>query len=74
MKESGMDLTDEEVQELFNRFDKDGSGSINMDEFLVAIRVSGLHLEQFVYRLSQYYVIPKCKAPYTLSVKLGGFV
>jgi Ca2+-binding EF-hand superfamily protein len=40
MKEAGIDLTDEEIQELFNRFDSDGSGSINMDEFLVAIRVS----------------------------------
>jgi hypothetical protein len=40
MKEAGMDLTDEEIQELFNRFDTDGSGSINMDELLVAIRVS----------------------------------
>ncbi|KAJ9590491.1 hypothetical protein L9F63_016476, partial [Diploptera punctata] len=38
MKEAGMDLTDEEIQELFTRFDTDESGSINMEEFLVAIR------------------------------------
>ncbi|PSN52383.1 Calcyphosin-like protein [Blattella germanica] len=38
MKEAGMDLTDEEIQELFNRFDADESGSLNMDEFLIAIR------------------------------------
>jgi Ca2+-binding EF-hand superfamily protein len=43
MKEAGMELTGEEIQELFNRFDTDGSGSVNMDEFLVAVRVSGLH-------------------------------
>jgi Ca2+-binding EF-hand superfamily protein len=40
MKEAGMELTDEEIQELFTRFDTDQSGSINMEEFLVAIRVS----------------------------------
>lgn len=40
MKEAGIELTDEEIQELFTRFDTDGSGSVNMDEFLVAIRVS----------------------------------
>ena len=42
MKEAGMDLTDEDIQELFTKFDTDESGSINMDEFLVAIRVSGV--------------------------------
>jgi Ca2+-binding EF-hand superfamily protein len=39
MKEAGMELTDEEIRELFTRFDTDQSGSINMEEFLVAIRV-----------------------------------
>jgi Ca2+-binding EF-hand superfamily protein len=39
MKEAGMELTDEEIRELFTRFDTDQSGSVNMDEFLVAIRV-----------------------------------
>lgn len=38
LKEAGMDLTDDEIQELFTRFDTDESGSVNMDEFLVAIR------------------------------------
>ncbi|KAJ9601409.1 hypothetical protein L9F63_000433, partial [Diploptera punctata] len=38
MNDTGMDLNEEEVQDLFNRFDKDGSGSIDMDEFLEAIR------------------------------------
>jgi Ca2+-binding EF-hand superfamily protein len=40
MKEAGMELTDEEIHELFTRFDTDQSGSVNMDEFLVAVRVS----------------------------------
>ena len=42
MNDTGMDLNEEEVQDLFNRFDKDGSGSVDMDEFLEAIRVSEL--------------------------------
>jgi Ca2+-binding EF-hand superfamily protein len=39
MKEAGMELTDEEIRELFTRFDTDKSGSINLDELLIAIRV-----------------------------------
>ncbi|XP_067009400.1 calcyphosin-like protein isoform X2 [Anabrus simplex] len=38
MNDAGMNLDEEEVQELFKIFDKDGSGSISMDEFLLAIR------------------------------------
>ncbi|CAG0887514.1 unnamed protein product [Cyprideis torosa] len=38
IKESGVDLTNEEQKEIFSRFDKDGSGGINFDEFLVGIR------------------------------------
>lgn len=30
----------QELQELFNAFDKDGSGVIDFDEFLLALRVS----------------------------------
>jgi Ca2+-binding EF-hand superfamily protein len=40
MRDTGMKLKDEETKDLFNRFDKDGNGSIDMDEFLLAIRVS----------------------------------
>jgi Ca2+-binding EF-hand superfamily protein len=40
MNDTGMELNEEETKELFDRFDKDGSGSIDMDEFLLAIRVS----------------------------------
>nr|CAI5820144.1 unnamed protein product [Callosobruchus analis] len=39
MKESGMDLSEEETKELFNKFDTNGDGSINMEEFLVHLRV-----------------------------------
>jgi len=40
MNDTGMDLNAEETKNLFELFDKDGSGSIDMDEFLLAIRVS----------------------------------
>lgn len=58
LRDSGLPVTDEEGQEIFNlwvgvisgglvyfekcnfRLDKDGSGSIDMTEFIVAIRVS----------------------------------
>lgn len=42
LRETGMDISDEEVQELFQQFDNDNSGGINMQEFLVAIRVNYL--------------------------------
>lgn len=31
----------EEAEELFRRFDKDGSGTIDFNEFLLTLRVSG---------------------------------
>lgn len=37
--DSGMEVSNEEAEELFNKFDTDGSGGINMTEFLMAIRV-----------------------------------
>ena len=40
MNDTGMELNAEETKALFDLFDKDGNGSIDMDEFLLAIRVS----------------------------------
>jgi calcyphosin len=40
LKDTGLDVCDEEAQEIFNQFDQDGSGTINMNEFLIGIRVS----------------------------------
>jgi len=40
MNDTGMELNEEETKKLFELFDKDGSGGIDMDEFLLAIRVS----------------------------------
>lgn len=40
MHDTGLDLGDDDMNELFATFDKDGSGSIHYNEFLQAIRVS----------------------------------
>lgn len=38
LKDTGMEITDEEAKQLFDSFDSDNSGGVNMTEFLVAIR------------------------------------
>ena len=40
IRETGLDCTDEDARVMFEHFDKDGSGTVNIDEFLMAIRVS----------------------------------
>jgi len=40
MRDTGLDLKDEEYAAMFVEFDKDGSGSVKYDEFLKAVRVS----------------------------------
>ena len=40
----GLHLDKLEEEELFNIFDKDGSGTIDFDEFLVRLRVSYIKL------------------------------
>ena len=39
VRETGLDCTDDECRIMFENFDKDGSGTVNIDEFLMAIRV-----------------------------------
>lgn len=39
LREIGLEISDDEIKEMFNKFDTDLSGSVNMDEFLVHIRV-----------------------------------
>ena len=36
----GCDMTKEEVQEMFTSIDRDGSGTLDFEEFLQALRVS----------------------------------
>ncbi|XP_033149932.1 calcyphosin-like protein isoform X3 [Drosophila busckii] len=38
IRDTGLDVTDDEIKQMFNIFDEDGSGSINMTEFLVKLR------------------------------------
>nr|CAJ2313426.1 calcyphosin-like protein isoform X2 [Metisa plana] len=38
IKETGLELSDEEAEKLFNRFDTDKSGSVSIDEFLKQIQ------------------------------------
>ncbi|KAH8250307.1 hypothetical protein KR026_010643 [Drosophila bipectinata] len=42
VKDMGLELSDSEIQDMFTRFDTDGSGNINMTEFLVKLRVSSI--------------------------------
>lgn len=35
----GCDMTKEEIQNIFSKIDKDGSGTLDFDEFLQALRV-----------------------------------
>lgn len=38
IRDAGLNVDDEEAQEIFNQFDTDGSGTLNMDEFIMALR------------------------------------
>ena len=37
-------VSEDDAREMFNHFDKDGGGTVNIDEFLMAIRVGALIL------------------------------
>lgn len=39
MRESQVELTEDELQQLFRFFDRDGNGTINYDEFVFGLRV-----------------------------------
>lgn len=39
LHDTGMDCRDDEATNIFNAFDTDGSGTIDMTEFLIQLRV-----------------------------------
>ena len=46
-KDFKLDMEDDEIATLFNAVDKDRSGTINFNEFLLALRLSHLPPEKF---------------------------
>lgn len=48
IRETGLILNEEQTKQLFQRFDKDGGGTIDMTEFLMAIRVIRLTFLQLM--------------------------
>ena len=40
IRETGLELNDDDLKNLFHKFDLDSSGTVNIDEFLIAVRVS----------------------------------
>lgn len=40
IRDTGLQITDEDADKLFDRFDKDNSGTVHYEEFLKAVRVS----------------------------------
>ncbi|EDV49306.2 calcyphosin-like protein isoform X2 [Drosophila erecta] len=38
IRDTGLDVSEEEIMQMFAKFDEDGSGSINMTEFLLKLR------------------------------------
>lgn len=40
VEETGMEISDDEINKIFQKFDTDEDGNISVDEFLIGIRVS----------------------------------
>lgn len=40
VKDTGLKVNKEEAEEMFKKFDMDGGGTVNIDEFLIAVRVN----------------------------------
>lgn len=58
----GVDSTDEEIDEVFKKFDKDGSGTIDFDEFLLTLRVRWVcwGFEKLQHMISEFQILKKC--------------
>lgn len=51
IQETGIDLEEDEIKEVFEKFDTDEDGNISVEEFLVGIRVNILDLLARLYYL-----------------------
>ena len=40
LRECGLEMSDDDIADLFSKLDADGSGGVNIDEFITAVRVS----------------------------------
>lgn len=40
LEETGLEMSEDEINEVFQKFDTDSDGNISVDEFIVGIRVS----------------------------------
>lgn len=49
LRDYGVDIEPDEVQEMYNAFDRDHSGTIDFDEFLLNLRVSILNERILMY-------------------------
>ena len=47
-------ITEDDAKEMFAHFDKDGGGTVNIDEFLMAIRVGTLILPHKSSTIQKY--------------------
>ena len=52
LQKIGVNLVEGQVKALVEFFDKDGSGQVDLNEFMVAIRVSILFILRFLIYLS----------------------
>lgn len=68
VRESGADFTEEECKQLFSQFDTDNSGSLDIDEFLKALRVSS-SLSLFFF--SRFFTVSPRTVPEVLSQTFG---
>lgn len=48
IEETGMELSEDEVNEIFQKFDTNEDGNISVEEFLVGIRVSSIRVYSLI--------------------------
>lgn len=51
LEESGLELSDDEINNVFQKFDTDNDGNVSVDEFLVGLRVGFFK----IYNLFRFY-------------------